>query len=236
MTTIYDTTIINSIDVTNTTSDLITTTTESVNLCPNLKKNYDPTTQKYITEIKCNKVQLPTTFDDIVVDLSKIGSNASAPSFDLVSGSSILRANNLLQDKEIFFTAQIPHKWLIGSTIQPHLHCIPVMNQIGASTISMQLNISILNYKSKLVNNDAPDIIKTNIYNSYTSSYSGQQVIIPFQSITNVTNELLNKNISSILLCKLKTTGTELISALYVLSFDFHYQAKYLGSTEEYTQ
>jgi len=250
MSILYNTNVINSINVTTTISNTITTTTNTILMCPSLYNKQDTPTQKYVSKLVCNKLKFPTTWDDITVDLTKVGSNIpsgpSTPTFDQIGTTSLYAYNLNAINKYIYFTTQIPHKWLIGSEMRPHLHCIPVYTT-GAS-IQLALNITILNYKDDSSSqifikniltyvNDSPTSSATeqskNIDGNFTLE-NGAQCVIPFDPIT--ISDLSGKDISSIIICRLSSESLSNINNLYVLSFDFHYQSNYLGSTEEYSQ
>jgi len=254
MATVYNNYAINSVNVTNSVTDGITTTTNTILMSPYSKYIEDTTNTKYVTELLSNRIEYPITWNDLVIDLSRtnITNGITAPSFTTITGLDILYVYDLTIDKELFFTAQLPHNWIIGSELRPYLHCIPEnMSTVSGSRQSkmmMTLTVSILdqgNTVEELSKTISAYNGPTNVFyadNSTQNNYSGSDLtlennkhcIIEFQSISPA--DLSGKTISSILLCRLRrenTDGADLTDYnLKVLSFEFHYQSKYNGSVE----
>lgn len=80
----------------------------------------------------------PPYWDDLRVPLSATNAGpVNAPSFAkfIDDGAGSTGVHTYLFDQnteeEVFFVAQMPHKWLEGSTIYPHIHWFPTDNTAG---------------------------------------------------------------------------------------------------------
>jgi hypothetical protein len=64
--------------------------------------------------------------EDLQVTAHLKGSGGNMPSYTAVNGSTYVRAYAFPSNamKEIFFEAQIPHSWSLGTDIKPHLHWV----------------------------------------------------------------------------------------------------------------
>ena len=136
-------------------------------------------------------------------------------------------------EKEIFFTAQMPHSWN-GGEIKIHVHFVP------NATVATSDIVWGLEYAMKEPSATFGDT--TIVYSSTTlvpddaDITAGKHYIATFSGITPDSTQ---DGLSTILICRLfrnssnaSDTYTNKVGLLYV---DIHYQIARIGSTDEYT-
>lgn len=137
-------------------------------------------------------------------------------------------------EKEVFFTMQMPHAW-DGGPISMHVHFVP------ASTVASSDIVWGLEYTWKDIGETFGDT--TIVYSSTTLNpddaniIAGKHYIAEFADLTPGTTA---DGLSSILIGRLfrnsssgSDTYTDKVGLLYI---DAHYQINSLGSTDEYTK
>jgi hypothetical protein len=130
-------------------------------------------------------------------------------------------------EEELFFAVQIPHDWIVGSLIRPHIHWCPTTTNTG--TVSFGLEYTKAKFGSAFGNTT---ILPANQAGSGTA-YKHQLATFPDITMTGDT-------ISTMLLCRifrdatgsLRTDSYNADAAL--LEVDFHYKKNDLGSKSEY--
>lgn len=178
-------------------------------------------------------VEQGVRWDDLRVTLDK-GSNAAQ--IDYLSGSTgpqiwYFRNNDGLESMS--FTVQLPHTWVEGSTLYPHLHWLPRTTATG--------NIE-WNFEYSWVNYDAatpqvfPAITTTTVVAS--GPFTARTHLITPLTAANAGIDGTGKKISSILICRLwrnssNTNDTYNYDA-GVLFMDFHIEVDGYGSHSPY--
>ena len=133
-------------------------------------------------------------------------------------------ANN---QKEIFFEAQLPHKWAEGTPIIPHVHFAPITTATG--TVRWGLEYTWAN-----VNETFPQttIVYAERAVSSADQY-GHQIPASFGEF-----DATDKKISSVMLGRLFRNSSHandtLEATVAFLSVDIHYMVNTLGSEQEY--
>lgn len=130
----------------------------------------------------------------------------------------------------IFFFAQMPHTYLEGSDIKPHVHfTLPVAGGGGTKNIGWSLSYSWVNI------NESPFTTGTGISSTinYGDAIADKHLIHALPTISG-----RGKKISSMLLLKLtrSVTANPYPNGVYLLEFDIHYQSVQWGSIQEFKQ
>ena len=127
------------------------------------------------------------------------------------------------QNQEVFFIAQVPHKYVEGTDLRPHVHWFPTSNAIG--TVKWGLEYSWFNYGGTVP-------LTSDI--SASEAINAQNYEHLITSLPNLTGT--GMEISSMLMCRLYREGSTdtYPDAVALLEFDFHYQIDTLGSREPF--
>ncbi len=137
------------------------------------------------------------------------------------------------------FQVQLPHTWVEGTTIYPHLHWTPRGNNVSGN-VEWNLDYSWVNYNATTV-----EVFPATTTNSVVASpVSGNFVqsghyITPL-SAGDVGIDGTGKKISSILICRLwrnsSTSGDTYNDDAGVLFMDFHIQIDGFGSRSTFVK
>lgn len=171
-------------------------------------------------------------WDDLRVPLSTARpAGANVPTFEaFVDGT---MAFNFDDGDEIFFAVQMPHSWLIGSTIYPHLHWSP------ESDVDPSDNVGIgLEYTWANIDDDFPSTttITRDVPTGVDQAFAHLQHnfddagIDPPAGVTDV---------SSMLVCRFfrQAAGSDnYADGIFGIEVDFHYQIDTVGSREIMTK
>jgi len=130
-------------------------------------------------------------------------------------------------DQEVFFAAQLPHDWKLGSDLQPHVHWSPSDANAGNVTWKLEYTISDINgtfgNTSTISVTDAADTVAL------------KHQIVGFSSDIDMSSYTDNGDVSIMLICRLYrdvSDGDTYGSDAFLLETDFHYEIDSLGSTE----
>jgi hypothetical protein len=149
------------------------------------------------------------------------------------------QANARYPDEPVCMLAQMPHEWIEGSTIKPHMHWIQqsanepnwlLCYKIVAKNTAITIETDFTNYT--FLKKDS---------NAFTYSSGNLHQITLFPSI-DMTGKSLSDCIQFALFRDSTNVSTEFAgadpSALveYVWEFDVHYQADGLGSIQEFSK
>ena len=184
-----------------------------------------------------------TVYDDLVVAFSTGKTASNPPTFaqfvDDGSGSVGVyayrfddeAANN---EAQVFFTIQMPHSWIEGTDVYPHIHWAPEDNTSG--TVVWGMEYSWVEYNSTTPLSFPSSTIITTTSNSLAND-ANKHMITPFASITP---SISQDNISSILVVRLFRNSSN-VSDTYTggafgLSFDLHIEKNTAGSRNEWTK
>jgi len=129
---------------------------------------------------------------------------------------------------QLYFTCQLPHRWLEGSPLHPHLHWSRTANPGSASATNVVWGLEF-NFAAIDGTFLAPTTLR--ITNGVASANWVHQ-LSAFASITHATNKL-----SSVLVGRIFRDATSNADTydqnVALLSFDIHIIQNSLGSTEE---
>ena len=175
------------------------------------------------------------TWDDLSVPLSSINTGGvNAPDFlqwrDDGSGSVGVYAYAFSHtaEEEVFFEAQLPHGYVEGTEIEPHIHAILTSDADAGETVRFGLEYTWSN-----VNDVFP--ATTIIYADRTltdEDVANKQLIIGFEPDI----EEAGMRISAMLSCRLfRDVATDTYAHdVVVLELDFHYRADERGSEQTF--
>jgi hypothetical protein len=169
-----------------------------------------------------------TTFDDLRISATmgtKPASNPPALKAFGPSGNLQGWAFDKTTNQQIFFEAQLPHTWKLGSTIYPHVHWSP--SDTGTGVCIWKLEYSWANDSAAF---GAPTTITASQAGSGTA---WQHQRIAFESNAGIAGT--GKTLSSILMCRLyRDAATDAYdNDAFLISFDIHYEIDGFGSDEE---
>ncbi len=173
-------------------------------------------------------------WDDLRVPVSSAKTGgANVPAFDLISGLGGLRAyfftdENENQEKEMYFTAQLPHTYKPGTDIIAHVHWMP------ESIVPYQQDVRWgLEYAWQNIG----DTFSTS--STYGTVYGSELADPPIETnkhiMTNLStlagNNPTNKEESSMLICRIFRDSSEdtYTGAAILLEIDFHFRVEKLG-------
>jgi hypothetical protein len=150
---------------------------------------------------------------------------ASDPSLDTTDGRWIFSAT---ESKVLALQVQIPHTWVEGTAIEPHVHWSPTDTGTGNVLWRLEHKIAGLNgvFPAAWTAIDAL---------SAANGLSDQHVLADFPAIARS-----GQTVSAILLLRLIRLGGEAADSYTGTAklnyFDIHYQQNSLGSNTEYTK
>jgi hypothetical protein len=168
-------------------------------------------------------------WDDLRVAVSTAAVAANAPTVTTYRDALMAYAFSKTLDNHVYFEAQLPHTWVMGSGVRPHVHWSP-----GASAdtgnVRWQLEYSWANAVNA-PGNTYPASTTDTIDQSAAGAYGHQ--IAQFAEIDGT-----GRRLSSVLLCRLSrlgSVGADTFDAVaFGLSVDFHIQVQGHGSDDEY--
>ncbi len=167
-------------------------------------------------------------WDDLRVDANSVKLPSSdPPTWTAYKGSLVLAFSDAAAGHEegIYFTVQMPHNYLEGSAIYPHVHFVPQDNTGGNARWGLTYTWANLNAAfpaEETINVDAACGTTTDAHKMGT--------------LTAITGT--GKTISSMLICRLfrnssHANDTYNGKSVYLLEFDIHYQIDSFGSSSE---
>lgn len=162
-----------------------------------------------------------TYWDDLLVPLTatKVGAN-SLPHYDYTNVAYLFP--NGATDEILYFTAQFPHRYKVGTAVYPHIHWIQAADQTP---------VFKLNWKWTSIGAIIDD------YNTYTMStnampYTSGNIHQISKNATGIAGD--GKGISSMMQCQLYRDDTAYTGDCAVWQIDFHFEIDLPGSREEY--
>ena len=171
-----------------------------------------------------------TTWDDlrIIPGAFDFAGNADPTIRDWQPGGSgsTFKVFSFNQSDEAFFTCQIPHTYVEGSSIYPHVHWTPHTRGTteGTATVAWKLDYSWANFSGVFGASATVDMTAA------CQSTNHQHLLTPEPEVVGT-----GKTISSMLVCRLyRSTGDTWagsgVNSPYLLEFDFHFQINTIGS------
>lgn len=162
--------------------------------------------------------------DDLRVPASSVETKGSndIPEWGTISGSLQLLFFDDSDDDQIFFVAQMPHKYKEGTDIQPHIHWTPTDGSSGNVVWGFE-------YVWYNVNDIMPPA--TTLTTTVAAQGDRKHQIASFGAISGT-----GKKISSILICRVwresSNNSDTYNSDAGFLEFDFHYVVDAIGSRD----
>lgn len=183
-----------------------------------------------------------TTYTDLVVNpYVARNSGVSAPGWTLFCAPGIFTWEYLEVDsKELFFTVQLPHDYKIGSRIFPHVHWSTTV-ALGTNRVMWELDYQWVDHLSPFSQSSFATVTGYTLAGPARSVVAYEHIITPLGDGSPTGGiDGTGKGISSILLCRLRRTATNIndnfAGSAFLLSFDFHYEIDSFGSNEEYVK
>ncbi|MCB8998993.1 MAG: hypothetical protein H6540_02845 [Bacteroidales bacterium] len=171
-----------------------------------------------------------TVWDDLVVSPSAAGKNTSPPTWAKFQDN--IQLLYFAKGDQIYFTAQLPHSYKVGSPLYPHLHWTTNTGIPSGNDVKWGLEYTVIAIGG--VYPVTSTIYVNSIIASITAPYGPKKHLISsFGSISGV-----NLSISAILVCRLFRDPTDTYSGSDVglLSFDIHYEKDTEGSRVEFVK
>jgi hypothetical protein len=142
-------------------------------------------------------------------------------------------------EHEVFFTAQLPHRYEEGSDISPHIHWVPKGNA-GAANRCVRWGLEYT-WANPGVTFPAATIIYTDATDDSTQTIQGEQLVASRHYISAFSGiSGTGKVISSMLVCRLFRNSSHAddgyLQEAGLLEFDFHYAVNSMGSSAEYSK
>lgn len=166
----------------------------------------------------------PTRWNDLRVSLSAAKVTTNPPTWEAFRGNVQAWGFSPTSQENLYFEVQIPHGWVIGSEIRPHIHWSP-----GVSTNTGDV-VWELTYSWANPNDAFPAPTAVTATQAAAGAYEHQLV-----SWTPIAGTGMRE--SSVLLCRLSRVATDAADTFtadaFALSVDIHYQADSLGSVDE---
>lgn len=172
---------------------------------------------KQLTEI----TQYYGAWDDLRFPFTqhKLGANAK-PDFDETNVGLLFPQNDT--SEKVFIIGQLPHGYLEGSSLTPHIH----WQQSANTAVTWKLDYKWFNGGDAIPANFTTITANTNLF-SYSSGNLHQKSFFPI--IDGV-----GKRISSILLMKIYRDDNTTTGDVLSFEFDIHFQSSTSGSKYEY--
>jgi len=169
-----------------------------------------------------------TVWEDQQVSIGAVGKGASFPADTLYKGSQVL-AFNKAQLNQIYFTAQLSHKYEEGSEIEFHIHLAYPDNGAGSSRWEFTFSWANINATFPV-----ETTVRRTVGSPTTTDYH------QLTSIDASVEGFAGKTISSILLCSLMRRGTHIDDTydndIYLTALDFHIECNTIGSRTEFVK
>ena len=163
-------------------------------------------------------------WDDQQVVLRTVGFGASAPSWTAYKSSEVL-AFNKAQDNQIFFSAQMSHRYKTGSTVEFHIHSTVPDNNSGVVRW-------IFTYSWADIGDTFPAASTITSEQTISANSLDEHLYFDLDDLTGSAD-----GVSSLLLCSLTREGTHVNDTynndIYITALDFHIQIDTLGSRQE---
>jgi hypothetical protein len=153
---------------------------------------------------------------------------ASDPDFDTTNGGWLFAGGGT---ELLFFQAQLPHSWVNGSYLQPHVHWQKTTSAAG--TVKWQLDYKWAPIGEVMDAAFTTDAVTAPVAGTPDNDTANEHLISAFSSI-----DAAGKSISDMLLVKISRIGGDDTYAAdaRLLEFDIHYQKNAFGSVLEYSR
>jgi hypothetical protein len=140
-------------------------------------------------------------------------------------------------EEQMWFPAQLPHRYKQGSDIEVHIHWSPAVSGGANQFVKWGLEFTWINIDGTFGNTT---IIYSDASSASTATTSGDSTLTAkkhyMTEIGTITGS--GKNVSSMLQCRIFRNSSHaedtLIQEAFGLEVDFHYQVDTMGSRQEY--
>lgn len=165
-------------------------------------------------------------WNDLRVSLGTGRPNTSPPTFSTFRNGVQAWSFAANATEQLYFEAQVPHGWSIGSEIRPHIHWSPG-NSTDTGSVVWQLEYTWQNAGN--------EVFPTTTTLSVTDAAAGVAYAHQIAGFGGVS--AAGKRESSIFVCRIARVGGDaadtFTGAAFGISVDFHYLATALGSVDE---
>lgn len=176
-------------------------------------------------------------WDDMRVSVNqvKVQGQQNIPEWDAWLGNLQMLWFDPSTMEQVFFALQMPHGYLQGSNLHPHVHMVPASN---ASQATHRVRWG-LEYTWQRIGDTfaAPTTIyaETNIVPD-EALVANRHYLVEFTEITGIS--AADVGVSSMLMCRLfrDATNDDYTDDVGLLEVDFHYEILLPGSRSEYVQ
>jgi len=162
-------------------------------------------------------------WDDLRVSLHTTTLGAAAPSLTSYRDGLSVYGFSKTIDQSVIFDVQLPHGWIDGSTIHPHIHWA-TGNYTGTGTVRWILEYSWANIGASF-----------GASTTLTKDVAGPGAAYRHVLTSFATIDGTGKTASSILLCRLARLGANVADTFddiaYGITVDFHIQYDSMGDT-----
>lgn len=168
-----------------------------------------------------------TTWDDLQVTLNP-ATAVYAPTYaDYKAGRVIVFSDEPTNEDKIHFVAQLPHRYKIGSNIEPHVHWVGEDNSAG--TIAWKIDYTTA----------APNQVFATTQSSTT--YVANPSTTDLHSYTDIGSIPGDLGISGIIVGTISRNSTNALDTyngkdVYLLQFDLHFETDMTGSRTEWVK
>jgi hypothetical protein len=166
----------------------------------------------------------------IGVDFAWIGGHVGNISFG--SRGVLLKYFSPTNPNELYFSAQLPHEWLEGSNLEPHVHWVPNANGAAGERVRWGFEYTWTAPFSSFEN--------TTLMYATTNAQDIDLVKDDHLISRFGTLDATGKTLSSMLICRVfrdaEDVGDTFTDFAGFLEFDFHYQKNTLGSRQEFVK
>lgn len=187
----------------------------------------------HINELSVDRIELGPAWDDLRFPAQAINPPGADRDPDVENTTGLL----LFDDNRIEVVAgvaQLPHAWLAGSALRPHVHWQKTTSEGG--DIGWRLEYEVVN-NGDVAAMDYPNVLEafTPIATTPDDNTANRVLISSFGEI-----DMTDKTLSCLLLWKLSRLGGE-VGDTYgtdarLIEFDIHYQIDALGSATEFSK
>lgn len=180
-----------------------------------------------------------TKWDDLRVTLDNGSNAAQINTIPGISGPQLWYFRNGQGLESMSFQVQLPHSWVEGTTIYPHLHWIPRGNNV-AGNVEWNLDYSWANYDASTV-----QVFPAATTSTVVASPASGRLVQNGHYITALTTgnagiDGTGKKISSVLICRIWRNSDNAADTYNedagVLFMDFHIQIDGFGSRETFVK
>jgi len=136
-------------------------------------------------------------------------------------------------EEEVFFSAQIPHTWIEGTPLKPHVHFTVPTNGVSGQRVKWGFEYTICCVADTFTTTTITDSVL--LAPGDADMTSNKHYICPLPDI-----DMTGCTVSSMVMCRLFRDATDAADnypdEAILLEFDFHFQNNTPGSRQEYVK